>query len=68
MGIKVLSYFVGDSYGSDGYMKDFKRMYGSNQVHQSKNVTQIKNNEQSSWRRIKMKWLWNKFWWNTHPM
>ncbi len=29
MGIKVLSYFVGDSdYGSDRYMGDFKRMYG----------------------------------------
>jgi len=42
MGIKVLSYFVGDSYGSDGYMKDFKRMYGSDaEFINLKNVTQI---------------------------
>ncbi len=27
-GIKVLSYYIGDSYDSDRYMGDFKRMYG----------------------------------------
>jgi hypothetical protein len=27
-GIKVLSYYIGDSYGGDRYMGDFKRMYG----------------------------------------
>ena len=27
-GIKVMSYFIGDSYSSDRYMGDFKRMYG----------------------------------------
>jgi len=27
-GIKVLSYYIGDSYNSDRYMIDFKRMYG----------------------------------------
>ena len=27
-GIKVLSYYVGDSYESDRNMEDFKRMYG----------------------------------------
>ena len=27
-GIKVLSYYIGDSYDSDRYMEDFKRMYG----------------------------------------
>ena len=27
-GIKVLSYFIGDGYGDDKYMKDFKTMYG----------------------------------------
>ena len=27
-GIKVMSYYVGDSYDSDRYMGDFKRMYG----------------------------------------
>ena len=42
MGIKVLSYFVGDSYGGDGYMNDFKRMYGSDaEFINLKNVTQI---------------------------
>ena len=42
MGIKVLSYFVGDSYGGDGYMGDFKRMYGSDaEFINLKNVTQI---------------------------
>jgi hypothetical protein len=28
LGIKVMSYYVGDSYDSDRYMGDFKRMYG----------------------------------------
>ena len=28
LGIKVLSYYIGDSYDSDRYMGDFKRMYG----------------------------------------
>ena len=27
-GIKVMSYYIGDSYGGDRYMGDFKRMYG----------------------------------------
>ena len=27
-GIKVLSYYIGDSYSGDRYMGDFKRMYG----------------------------------------
>ena len=27
-GIKVMSYYIGDSYNSDRYMGDFKRMYG----------------------------------------
>ena len=27
-GIKMLSYYIGDSYDSNRYMKDFKRMYG----------------------------------------
>ena len=27
-GIKVLSYYIGDSYDSDRYMSDFKKMYG----------------------------------------
>jgi hypothetical protein len=26
--IKVLSYFIGDSYGGERNMKDFKTMYG----------------------------------------
>mgnify|MGYP000253448777 CR=1 FL=1 len=28
LGIKVLSYYIGNSYDSDRYMGDFKRMYG----------------------------------------
>ena len=28
LGIKVLSYYIGDSYSGDRYMGDFKRMYG----------------------------------------
>ena len=27
-GVKVLSYYIGDSYDSDRYMGDFKKMYG----------------------------------------
>jgi hypothetical protein len=27
-GIKVMSYYIGDSYSGDRYMGDFKRMYG----------------------------------------
>jgi hypothetical protein len=42
MGIKVLSYFVGDNYSSDNYMKDFRRMYGKDaEFINLKNVTQI---------------------------
>jgi predicted glycosyltransferase len=28
LGIKVLSYYIGNSYDSDRYMGNFKRMYG----------------------------------------
>ena len=28
-GIKILSYFIGSSYGGDSYERDFKDMYGS---------------------------------------
>jgi hypothetical protein len=42
MGIKVLSYFVGDSYDRTETMEDFKRMYGSDaEFINLKNVTQI---------------------------
>ena len=42
MGIKVLSYFVGDNYGSDNYMKDFRRMYGKDaEFINLQNVTEI---------------------------
>ena len=43
MGIKVLSYFVGDSnYEHDNNMKDFKTMYGSDaEFINLQNVTQI---------------------------
>ena len=42
MGIKVLSYFVGDNYSSDGYMGDFKKMYGKDaEFINLDNVTQI---------------------------
>ena len=27
-GVKVLSYYIGDSYDSNRYMGDFKKMYG----------------------------------------
>jgi len=42
MGIKVLSYFVGDSYDGDRNMTDFKVMYGKDsEFINLKNVTQI---------------------------
>ena len=42
MGIKVLSYFVGDSYDGDRNMTDFKTMYGNDaEFINLKNVTQI---------------------------
>jgi len=42
MGIKVLSYFVGDNYSSDNYMKDFRRMYGKDaEFINLQNVTEI---------------------------
>ena len=42
MGIKVLSYFVGDSYDGDRNMTDFKTMYGKDaEFINLKNVTQI---------------------------
>ena len=42
MGIKVLSYFVGDSYDGDRNMIDFKTMYGKDaEFINLKNVTQI---------------------------
>lgn len=42
MGIKVLSYFVGDSYDGDRNMTDFKTMYGNDaEFINLQNVTQI---------------------------
>jgi len=42
MGIKVLSYFVGDSYDGDRNMIDFKKMYGKDaEFINLQNVTQI---------------------------
>ena len=42
MGIKVLSYFVGDSYDGDRNMTDFKTMYGKDaEFINLQNVTQI---------------------------
>ena len=42
MGIKVLSYFVGDSYDRSNTMEDFKKMYGNDaEFININNVTQI---------------------------
>ncbi|MBC8428295.1 VWA domain-containing protein [bacterium] len=41
-GIKVLSYFIGDGYNDDSYMRDFKRMYGKDsQFVDVTNVTAV---------------------------
>ena len=42
MGVKVLSYYVGDSYDRNETMDDFKKMYGTDaEFINLRNVTQI---------------------------